>query len=109
MKNKRPSHPPGINRRRHGRIAVGDIECSVGRIINISAGGMVVVGREAKHMVDVVIGGGSTRVVVKARRVWAKRHGFTRRMVAYQFIDPPSNLLQLVNGQQLPTNVIRVI
>ena len=109
MKNKRPSHPPGTNRRRYGRVAVDDIECSVGRIINISAGGMVVVSRQAAHKVDVTIGAKPDRMVIKAERVWAKRYGFTRRLVAYRFIDPPSNLLQLVNGQQLQTNVMRVI
>ncbi len=81
----------------------------MGRIINISAGGMVVVSRQAAHKVDVAIGVKPHRLVVKAERVWAKRYGFTRHLVAYKFIDPPPNLLQLVNGQQLQTNVMRVI
>lgn len=86
------------------------MSCSLGRIINISAGGMVVVTRErVRHRVDVVIGVVPEAVHVTAKRVWVKRYGLRRRLVGYQFIDPPPNLLQLINGSQLPTNIQRVI
>ncbi len=109
MEDRSASNTSGENRRRYGRLVVDDLKCSVGRIVNISAGGMVVVGRCSAHKVDVVIGGKANQVVITAVRVWAKRYGFSRRMVAYRFVEPPPNLLQLINGAQLPTNVIRVI
>lgn len=96
-------------RRRHGRILATDLRSSLGKILNLSASGMVVLVTSAAHYrIEVEIGDGDQRVIVLAERIWTRRID-SRHMAGFQFIDPPANLLELINGSQLPTRIQRVI
>lgn len=98
------------NRRRHGRLSIADIRCSLGRIINISAGGMAVIGRRCWHReVSVTFGKGEHKATVRAVRIWDHRVGLTRHAVGYRFIDPPANLLESLNGNYITALTSRVI
>ena len=97
-------------RRRAGRLANTDLQCTLGTIQNISAGGMVILCRESyPKRASVLIGLGDDHLSVFIRRIWIKRLGYKRRLVGYRFIDPPGNLFALLRGAKLPNHIKRVI
>jgi hypothetical protein len=98
------------NRRRHGRLALSDLRCSLGRLLNISGGGMAVEGRRRwAKKVKVTFGEGDHKATVLAVRIWSHRAGLLRRAVGYRFIDPPGNLLECLNGNAITALTTRVI
>ena len=108
--NQEHSQDMTFNRRRYGRIEMSMLDCAMGRIMNLSAGGMVVLGPNATHYrIEVDIGDDREAVIVLAERIWSRRNGFRRHLVGYKFVDPPPNLLQRVNGAELGSVIARVI
>jgi len=98
------------NRRRHGRLALSDLRCSLGRLVNISGGGMAVIGwRRWGRSVRVTFGKGDHTATVLAVRIWSHRVGLLRQAVGYRFVDPPANLLQCLNGNAITARTTRVI
>lgn len=98
------------NRRRHGRLSEIDMTSSLGRIINISAGGMVVLGRGVvSRLIEVEIGKGKSKITVVAESIWSARAGFFRRLTGLRFVDPPEHLLDRIYGTELTTRTNRVI
>jgi hypothetical protein len=84
--------------RKHGRLWLGgQVECSLGRILDISRGGARVL---SKHRVD---GEGLIRIkvtggvlVVQSRVVWCRRRGFRKFELGLEFYgvtDEVSNIL----------------
>lgn len=97
------------NRRRSGRLAETTLSCSIGRILNISAGGMAVTGRAPRGRVAVTFGRGASRTTILAVRVWCRRAGLLRHVAGYRFIDPPPNLLERINTNGITARSMRVI
>lgn len=107
---KKSERTNSIERRRAGRLANTELQCTLGMIQNISAGGMVILCRDAyPSRASVLIGTGEEHICVLIRRIWIKRIGFRKRLVGYRFIDPPENLLGLLRGANLPNHIKRVI
>ncbi len=99
-----------IEQRRAGRLASTGLQCTLGMIQNISASGMVVLCQGAvPSRAAVLIGHGEVHISIHVRRIWIKRIGFRKRLVAYRFIDPPENILGLINGAKLPNHIKRVL
>ena len=99
-----------IEQRRAGRLAGTELQCTLGMIENISANGMVILCLGAvPSRAAVLIGYGKDHIEVHVRRIWIKRIGFRKRLVAYRFIDPPENILGLVSGTRLPDHIKRVL
>lgn len=83
---------------------------SLGKIINISAGGMVVLGcGVVPKLIDVEIGKGESMITVVAESVWSARAGFLRRLTGLRFVDPPDHLLDRLYGTELTMRTKRVI
>ena len=99
-----------IERRRAGRLADTELQCTLGLIQNISASGMVLLCRDTiPKRASVLIGVGEDHISVFIRRIWIKRLGYKKRLVGYRFIDPPENLLGVLSGAKLPKHIMRVI
>ncbi|MCH7545519.1 MAG: hypothetical protein IID30_03850 [Planctomycetes bacterium] len=99
-----------IERRRAGRLADTELQCTLGLIQNISASGMVLLCRDTiPKRASVLIGVGEDHISVFIRRIWIKRLGYKKRLVGYRFIDPPENLLGVLRGAKLPKHIMRVI
>ena len=99
-----------IEQRRAGRLACTELQCTLGMVENISANGMVILCLGAvPSCAAVLIGYGEDYISVHIRRIWIKRIGFRKRLVAYRFIDPPENILGLINGAKLPNHIKRVL
>ncbi len=96
-------------RRRHGRLQGPPIECSVGKIENISYGGMVVVARRfVGHPPEATLSNDRYTITVKisAVRSWGF---FWRRYVAYRFVDPPADLFRRLFSVEVGSDTNRVI
>ena len=99
-----------LNRRHHGRLTTTELNCSLGDIINISAGGLVVLGKNASHYrFEIEIGSGDDHVIVLAERIWTAQAGLRKHLTGYRFIDPPDHLLSRIYRAVLPTSINRVI
>ena len=99
-----------IEQRRAGRLSGTELQCTLGMIENISANGMVILCLGAvPYRAAVLIGHGEDHIKVHVRRIWIKRIGFRKRLVAYRFIDPPENILGLISGVKLPNHIKRVL
>ena len=60
-----------IERRRAGRLADTELQCTLGLIQNISASGMVLLCRDTiPTRASVLIGGGDVHITVFIRRIW---------------------------------------
>ena len=79
----------GADRRRHRRVkGTGAVTSTLGTILDISAGGMRVVGKkEAEGQGRVELVSATDRVVVRARVVWCHKVGFRKYVMGLEFID----------------------
>ncbi len=96
--------------RRAGRLVNVELQCTLGEIKNISATGMAILCRKTPpHRVEVLVGNGEEQICVLITRKWVKRLGIQKRLVGYQFIDPPDKLFGLLRNEKLPIHIKRVI
>ena len=107
---KESKHTNSDEGRQAGRLAEVELQCTLGEIKNLSATGMAILCRKAPpHRVEVLIGNGEEHICVSLTRIWVKRLGFRKRLIGYQFIDPPEKLLGLLSNEKLPIHIKRVI
>ncbi|MCZ6834858.1 MAG: PilZ domain-containing protein [Planctomycetota bacterium] len=98
------------NRRQSGRLDYEGKRCSLGRILNISSGGLVVRSRRPKQVLTIIdLGAGANVLHLKVKLVWSRRSGFGAYLRGYKFIDPPGDLHQKLYGTPLSTSTSRVI
>lgn len=79
------------NKRRHGRVRCGEVQCTLGAVADISASGLKVFGnRPGPAVGDVVV----LEVhcldgafVVQARIAWVRNHGLFARETGLEFLD----------------------
>lgn len=84
---------PACERRRHGRIAVRDVRCDLGVLVDVSASGMRVrsrtsgmLGRIGELVTTTVDSQVTEPFEVSARVVWARRIGFRRFDAGFEFL-----------------------
>lgn len=98
------------NRRQSGRVDFSGVDCDLGTIINISAGGMVVQGRPPDVLrKEVQFGEDEDTFTVNVEHIWEQKIGFRKHIIGYRFVDPPEDLLHRLCGSKLPTAIPRVI
>ena len=98
------------NRRQTGRVDFAGIECDLGTIVNISAGGMVVQGRPPEVLRrEVQFGEDEDTFTVIVEHIWEQKIGFRKHLIGYRFLDPHEDLLHRLCVSKLPTAIPRVI
>lgn len=78
------------NGRRHGRVLIESVQCSLGDVIDLSRSGMRVITRRAfnpeQHVVlTAVIEAFEERLEVPTRCVWCRRAGLFRHEIGFEF------------------------
>ncbi len=108
MKNKKDQI--NSDRRQYGRLTVTEVQSSLGKIVNISAGGMVVRGKNAnRSYIEIELGEGDDRISVLAKQIWTSRAGLFMRLTGYKFLDPPEGILTHLYDAKLTSRTQRVI
>jgi hypothetical protein len=82
-------------RRRSGRLALEQVRCELGEVLDLSSHGMRVRSRKAFRVGDVrviVIEGLGGTLGMKSRIVWIKRNGMFRHEVGFEFMDVDPDL-----------------
>ena len=103
-------HNKSYKRRQTGRLVNTELQCSLGEIQNISASGMEILCRDsAPYSASVLIGFDENHICVSIKRIWIKHLESQKRLIGYQFVDPPENILGLIRGAKLPIEIKRVI
>jgi len=84
-------------RRRFGRLPLETLQCNLGTIIDLSAGGMRVICRRVpKLMTSVQIEGYPMPQPLQARVTWTRRVGLFRHEVGLQFVDVAPQLASIL-------------
>ena len=79
-----------MDRREHGRLLQEAVTSNVGRVIDLSAGGMRVAAHSTPlvgSFLNVTIDCLGTTVDLRAELVWVRKSGWFRREAGYRFID----------------------
>ena len=63
----------------------------------------------APYSASVLIGFDENHICVSIKRIWIKHLESQKRLIGYQFVDPPENILGLIRGAKLPIDIKRVI
>jgi hypothetical protein len=98
------------NRRRHGRFEAAHVRCSVGRVVNISGGGVAVLtwrpwGRRRFITFRTEAG----PFVVEAERMRLRWRLPLRFEVGFRFVDPPADLYRRLMTTRTAGTITRVI
>jgi hypothetical protein len=92
-KDEKPS-----DRRRHRRVKGTDsVACNLGRVLDISGGGLRVLSKskaEGQGRVELI--STSQRVIVPARVVWCHKVGFRKYVIGLQFMNMTPELTRQV-------------
>ena len=93
------AHASLEDRRSKIRIAQTELHCSLGRVMDISSTGMRVTCRRVpkEKWVSVDLNTTVDPVPVQVEVVWARRLGFRKYEVGLQFMEPSSELDELVS------------
>ena len=76
------------SRRRFGRFSAGRLGCNLGRVMDLSGGGMRVrCSRRSSGIVEVQLWTVKCRTTVQAKIVWARRIGFRNYELGLEFRD----------------------
>ena len=79
-------------RRKYGRIRVGNVRCTIGRIVDISAGGLRVLNRamtpvKADMTIPIQVESDEGWIKATARVVWVRPAGVFRQEMGLQFVE----------------------
>lgn len=86
------SHDRETNRRVKGRVVCMGLECSHGRVDDLSSGGLRLITRRRGIMTVgaeawVTLRGDDLQAKLPARVVWVRRHGFVSHLVGLEWVD----------------------
>lgn len=86
------SQQPGTCRRRYGRVRVGNVRCTLGRVIDISAGGLRVLNRsmtpvKANAVIPVQVEGIENWVQASVRVAWVRPAGMFRQEMGLEIVE----------------------
>jgi c-di-GMP-binding flagellar brake protein YcgR len=84
-----PTAKGSDQRRRFGRRLQSELECSLGPVLDISAGGMRILSSRVprREPFDVMVHDESNPVTLKAKVAWVKKRFLGRPEVGLEFID----------------------
>ncbi len=91
----------GAERRRAVRVNVRQLKCNLGRVLDLSSGGVRLLSRRKLrgwHEITLFDRDGGVRIEAEVR--WSKRHGLWKHEIGLQFVNVPSDI-----AVQLPTFV----
>lgn len=84
----------GVNQRQTGRLPQESLACSLGPVLDFSAGGMRVKTRRVpKGRFEVELFGLGGRITVPAEVIWTKRCGLFSRIVGVRFVNLDPGML----------------
>ena len=96
----------GAQNRRAGRINVGALKCDLGRVLDVSAGGVRLLSRHkltGRAEITLFDEDGGVRIEAEVR--WSRRHGLVKHETGLQFLNIPpdvaAKLSALVNRNPL--------
>jgi len=80
------------DKRRPGRVQCIGLNCSLGKVLDLSATGMRLACRARRALrvgetVQVALTYGESRLVTEARVAWVVRAGFRKRQMGMEFVD----------------------
>jgi hypothetical protein len=80
------------SRRRFGRLRCEEVSCSLGAVLDLSAGGMRVASPKSKWFplgdeVTVTLFGNSTSLLIRARIAWSRKTGWRTGEIGLMFLD----------------------
>lgn len=80
------------SRRRFGRVRIENLSCSLGTVIDLSAGGMRVItsrisAKKAGETIPVELSSTRHSVRILAEVMWGKRIGFRKHIVGLRFLN----------------------
>lgn len=77
-----------ITRRRMGRVETESIACTLGPLLDLSAGGMrVETSKVPKEPVPVTLSDGSMTLNLTAEAQWSRKLGWFKREVGFKFLN----------------------
>lgn len=98
-------------KRAYGRLLADDMRSNLGKVLNVSAGGVLIesstVPRNDTVIVITVQGG--TKVTLKVRPRWSKRVGLTKHQVGLAFLDATTEDIKRLTSPPLNDTIKRVI
>ncbi len=83
----------GLENRSAGRLIVGELKCNLGRVLNLSSGGVRLFSRRKLrgcHEITLFDRDGGVRIEAEVR--WSKRHGLWKHEIGLQFLNVPSDV-----------------
>ncbi len=83
----------GPEHRRAGRINIGELKCNLGRVLDLSSGGVRLLSRRklrGQHEITPFDSDGGVRI--EAEVTWSKRHGLWKHEIGLRFLDVPSDI-----------------
>lgn len=89
--SKAPSAQPATCRRRYGRVRVGNVRCTLGRVVDISAGGLRVLNRsmtpvKADSVLPVQVEATEGWVQASVRVAWVRPAGMFRQELGLEIV-----------------------
>jgi hypothetical protein len=84
--------PPATSRRRFGRVRVGNVRCTLGRVVDISAGGLRVLNRsmtavKTDSVIPVQVEALERWVQASVRVAWVRPAGIFRQELGLEILD----------------------
>ncbi len=83
----------GPQHRRAGRINIGELKCNLGRVLDLSSGGVRLLSRrKLRGAYEITLFDNDGGVRIKAKVTWSKRHGLWKHEIGLRFFDVPSDI-----------------
>ncbi len=83
----------GPQNRRSGRITIGELDCNLGRVIDLSSGGVRLLSRRklsGRHEITVFARDGGVRLDAEVK--WSKRLGLFKHEIGLEFLNLPTDI-----------------
>ena len=83
----------GLENRSAGRVHAGQLKCNLGRVLDLSSGGVRLLSRRKLrgwHVLTLFDRDGDVHIDVEVR--WSKRRGLWKHEIGLQFLNVPSDI-----------------
>ena len=83
----------GLENRSAGRVHAGQLKCNLGRVLDLSSGGVRLLSRRKLrgwHEITLADRDGGVRIEAEVR--WSRRHGLWKHEIGLQFLNVPSDI-----------------
>ena len=83
----------GPEYRRAGRVNVGQLKCNLGRVLDLSSGGVRLLSRhKLRGAHEIQLFDNDDGVRIKATVTWSKRQGMWKHEIGLEFLNVPSDV-----------------